>query len=276
MTTRTELIQQQKTWAESVGLNPDSRGYVDNIGLNLMKPLSSRTTIAFNNGSGSELIDTSSRPAKMRALHSSSALAVNVFDSWVDEDTSILQSALGIVDTIDAISFEEQFSTGLKGIPPNLDIALKLSTGHIVGIESKFSEWLTPKSKSKGSFNEKYFPDGEHLWGNFGLVKSQEMAEAIFNGIEDFRYLDAPQLLKHVLGMATQLEGRFSLYYIYYDWPDGHESRIHKNEVNRFAEVVGDELRFKAINYQKLFRTLDESDRVNQDYIEYLRRRYFS
>ena len=276
MTSRTELIQQQKNWAESVGLNPDSRGYLDNIESNLVKPLSSRTTIAFNNGSGSELIDTSSRPAKMRALHSSSALAVNVFDSWVDEDTSILQSALGIVDTIDAISFEEQFSTGLKGIPPNLDIALKLSTGHIVGIESKFSEWLTPKSKSKGSFNEKYFPDGEHLWGNFGLVKSQEMAEAIFNGIEDFRYLDAPQLLKHVLGMATQLEGRFSLYYIYYDWPDGHESRIHKNEVNRFAEVVGDELRFKAINYQKLFRTLDESDRVNQDYIEYLRRRYFS
>jgi hypothetical protein len=36
MTSRTELIQQQKTWAESVGLNPDSRGYVDNIGLNLI------------------------------------------------------------------------------------------------------------------------------------------------------------------------------------------------------------------------------------------------
>jgi hypothetical protein len=88
MTSRTELIQQQKNWAESVGLNPDSRGYVDNIGLNLMRLLSSRTTIAFNNGSGSELIDTPSRPAKMRALHSSSALVVNVFDSWLDGDTT--------------------------------------------------------------------------------------------------------------------------------------------------------------------------------------------
>ncbi len=30
----------------------------------------------------SELQDTLSRPANMRALHSSSALAVNFFDSW--------------------------------------------------------------------------------------------------------------------------------------------------------------------------------------------------
>jgi hypothetical protein len=88
MTSRTELIQQQKNWVESIGLNPDSRGYFDNIGLNLMRPLSSRTTIAFNNGSGSELIDTSSRRVNMKALHSSSALAVNVFDSWVDGDTT--------------------------------------------------------------------------------------------------------------------------------------------------------------------------------------------
>ena len=276
MTSRTELLQQQRNWAESVGLNPDSRGYLNDFELNLMKPISSRTRMAFINGSGSELMDTPSRPAKMRALHSSSALAVNVFDSWVDEDTSILRSALEIEKTIVSISFEEQFPTGLNGIPPNLDVALKSSLGHIIGIESKFSEWLTPKSKNKDSFKPKYFPDGKSLWGNYGLAKTQEMAQAIYNGSENFRYLDAPQLLKHALGMATQLEGRFSLFYIYYDCPDGHETKIHKNEVNRFAEVVGEELRFKAISYQKLFRTLDESDRVNQDYIEYLRRRYFS
>ena len=276
MTSRTELIQQQKNWAESVGLNPDSRGYLDNIESNLVKPLSSLTRTAFNNGSGSELIDTASRPAKMRALHSSSALAVNVFDSWVDKDTSTLQLALGIEDTIDSISFEVQFSTGLNGIPPNLDIALKLSTGHIIGIESKFSEWLTPKSKNKDTFKQKYFPVDERLWKNYGLAKTQEISEAIFNGSEIFRYLDAPQLLKHALGMATQLEGRFSLYYIYYDWPGGNETKVHKNEINLFTDVVGEELRFKAISYQELFRALDESDRVNQDYIEYLRRRYFS
>jgi hypothetical protein len=88
MTSRTELLQQQRNWAESIGLNPDSWGYLDDFELNLMKPISSRTRMAFKNGSGSELMDTPSRPAKMRALHSSSALAVNVSDSWVDEESS--------------------------------------------------------------------------------------------------------------------------------------------------------------------------------------------
>ena len=275
MSSIAEIKQRQRRWAESMGLLPDARGYLASVEENLLRPLAPETRRGFESGSGSELRDTPSRPAKMRALHSSSALAVNVFDSWVDKDTSALMPALGLETEITSIRFEEQYSTGLTGNPPNLDVVLVLSSGHVIGIESKFSEWLKPKARSRPPFKPKYFPEGIGLWRKRNLPRSQELAAAIDAGNEHFRYLDAPQLLKHALGLGTQLEGRFSLYYIYYDWP-AEESRHHKHEVDHFVDLVGSELRFKATSYQTLFHSLDGLDSVDKDYLGYLWGRYFS
>jgi len=274
MSSRADLLGQQRSWAASVGLQADSRGYLPSVDENLVRPLNTSSRLAFENGSGSELLDIGSRPAKMRALHSSSALAVNVFDSWVNQDCSQLQAALGIGDGIVSISFEKQYPTGLPGNPPNLDLALELATDHVIGIESKYSEWLTPKPASKTPFKPKYFPDGVGVWTARGLPRCQELAVAIAEGSIAFRYLDAPQLLKHALGMATKLNKRFSLYYLYYDWP-GAESDTHECELNQFSESVGSELRFKAISYQELFEAFKAGGGVDSVYLEYLGTRYF-
>lgn len=126
MSSRTELLLQQRNWAESSGLEPDARGYLLDVALSLLRPINAKTKSAFENGSGSELQDTPTRKAKMKALHSSSALAVNVFDSWVSRDKTALQGALQIDTAISSISFEEQFPTGLMGNPPNLYMYLEL------------------------------------------------------------------------------------------------------------------------------------------------------
>lgn len=94
MSSKTKLLQHQRKWAEAQGLRPDSRGYLPDVASNLLKPMTTKTKSAFERGSGSELKDTPTRPAKMKALHSSSALAVNVFDSWVSQENSRLQKAL--------------------------------------------------------------------------------------------------------------------------------------------------------------------------------------
>jgi len=49
---------------------------------NLFEPLEERTRDQFNNGNGNEIQGTLENPAKMQALHSSSALAVNIFQYW--------------------------------------------------------------------------------------------------------------------------------------------------------------------------------------------------
>jgi hypothetical protein len=273
MSSKTELLQHQRNWAESYGLKPDARGYLTDVASNLLRPIDSKTRSAFENGSGSELRDTPTRPAKMKALHSSSALAVNVFDSWVSRDKSALQTALQLDRDILSVSFEAQFPTGLTGNPPNLDVTLELADGFVIGIESKFSEWLTPKPVSKEPFKSKYFPQGIRLWEEKGLPVCQELAEQMNSGATRFRYLDAAQLLKHALGMATQLGDKFSLYYMYLELP-GKESNIHIEEVSQFASCLGAELGFKAITYQQLLSSLQHEQGADLDYLNYLRKRY--
>lgn len=274
MSSKSDLKKQQLCWAESIGIKPDSRGYLKSIEDNLWKPLSPRTRKAFENGSGSELLDGPNHPAKMRALHSSSALAVNVFDFWVGKDAAPLMRALGIEVELKSLSFEAQFSTGLKGNPPNLDVVLELASGSVIAIESKFSEWLTPKPNNAEVFKPKYFPSDTKFWKQNGLPESQALAEKIYNGTEVFKFLDVPQLLKHALGLATQLDNRFSLHYLYYDWT-GSESEPHRTEINDFANRVGPELRFRALTYQELFRRLCNCDGCGPEYLSYLESRYF-
>ena len=271
MTSKRELLRQQRKWAESVGLTVDSRGYLKSVEANLREPLSATTRAAFEKGSGAELLPRGSSPAKMQALHSSAVLAVNFFDHWVDKDAGPLLEALGISSTLESLTFEAQFPTGLPGNPPNLDVALELASGQVIGVESKFTEWLTPKRTNKPAFKEKYFA-GE-LWSNTGLPRCQALVADIMQGNETFRSLDAPQLVKHALGLATQRRGRFALYYLYFDVP-GRASRVHRQDVARFAERVDPVLGFKALTYQALYRALRVRDDVNQDYLAYLRARY--
>lgn len=273
MSTRTTILAQQQKWAIGRGLEPDSRGYLRTVEVNLFQPLSEAARNAFALGSGNELFDTASRPAKMRALHSSSALAVNFFDYWTVKDSRPLASALNLSDDIESIQFEGQFPTGLTGTPPNIDVVLRLSGDHIIGIESKFTEWLNRKPKNKVPFKSKYFDSGSLLWTSAGLPKCQEVAEALKDGLIIYSYLDAPQLLKHTLGMGSVIDGDWSLFYIYFDCP-GRESNLHREELADFKTRVGDEIRFRAITYQELSRRLSSSMGNDAEYLRYIVSRY--
>lgn len=266
--TRNLIIERQISWALSAGMVPDFRGYLESVEANLWCPLSEASRASFENGSGSELT------TKMRALHSSSALAVNFFEHWVATDRKPLMQILELESPIASLDFEAQFPTGLKGNPPNLDVCLTLQSGGVVAIESKFCEWIDRKSSQKEYFKDKYFPNNASLWSLQGLPCCQKMAEAIHNRSEFFLHLDAPQLLKHALGLSTRYGSNFDLYYLYFD-SVGPESDHHKKEIARFTEIVGEELRFKSLTYQELFLRLGNFHEVDLGYKNYLNKRYF-
>lgn len=276
MSSKTALLATQRGWALGIPCEVDSRGYMSSVAENLYQPLSSRAQESFLNGSGSELFDTPLRPAKMKALHSSAALAVNFFDYWTNRSADHLLTALGLEIAPTTIEFEAQFPTGLEGNPPNLDIALRFGSGLVIGIESKFSEWLTRKSPNKELFRPKYFDEPTGLWSTKGLPACQHLAEELHSGRVQFRYLNAPQLLKHALGLATQLPDSFELYYLFFDC-QGVESEVHRSEVRRFAELVGGDFRFHWKSYQEVFRgLLNSDDATNTSYLAYHAERYFS
>jgi hypothetical protein len=142
-------------------------------------------------------------------------------------------------------------------------------------LESKFSEWLTPKPPYKELFKPKYFPESGDLWSARGLPACQALATKVHAGKAQFRYLDVAQLLKHALGLATQHEGKFGLSYLFYDWP-GPESVAHRAEVERFQMYIGNDLHFVWNSYQELYKLLRQvAGQEHMAYITYLDKRYF-
>lgn len=263
-------MRRQREWAALEAHLMDSSGYLETVDANLWRGLSDSSRTAFEKGSGSEL------KGKMRALHSSSALAVNFFDYWSTAEATTLMQLLELDSLVSAMRFEAQHYTGLPGNPPNLDVCLALESGHTVAIESKFTEWLRRKRFQRDVFKPKYFPPAQEVWTRQGLPACQILAADIQSGRQRFLHFDAVQMLKHALGLATQLGRSFSLWYVYFDC-ECPESGIHKTEIEQFADRVGVEIHFKALTYQELFQRLRSTNLpVDPAYLLYLGRRYFN
>ena len=211
----------------------------------------------------------------MLALHSSAALVANVIDYWTERDASPLAAALGFAEPCRAIRFEAPFPTGLPGDPPTVDLLLELASGRRIAVESKFSEWLTRRPRNKAVFKDKYFPPGRAVWAERGLPRCQALAEDLQARVQRFKYLHAAQLLKQALGLSAAARDEPALCYLYYDWPC-REGRMHREEVERFAGLIGDELAFTVLTYQEIYRRLRETRAAEPSYLEYLRARYFS
>jgi hypothetical protein len=240
---------------------------------NLFRTLSPGCRRSFEAGDGVELGKNGAR-GKMQAVHSSSVLACNFFDYWVDGDASLLGRTLGISGELCGIWFEQKFPTGLRGNAPNLDVVVG-TAGAGLAIESKFMEPYQP-SPSKCIFRDAYFAGGKRLWLDKGLARCQELAEEIHRGALQYRMLDATQLLKHMLGLACA-DRRFSLMCLWYRVP-GPAGDMHARELEHFANrIADDEQQFRALTYQELFAQLsaDGTQRGHTMYLNYLRERYF-
>lgn len=213
-------------------------------------------------------------PAKMQAIHSSSALVCNAFGYWHDQrDRSPLQIALGCLSPIENIKFEDTKSTGLRGIPPHLDVVLYC--GNMVhAIESKFSEPYQEEKKKIVMGSKSYAPS---LWSDKGLRNCADMVDRINDGKMNgkFKYLSANQLLKHVLGLSNEHGKEFELIYLWYEKPGMRESDTHKEEIEVFASMVGDEVTFRSMTYQNLFANLEGLCGCNhRDFLTKLTNRY--
>jgi hypothetical protein len=263
------VIEQQTRWAKGKGFEPKN-AYMMSLADNLRQELSSGALRDFERGSGSELRDRGTRPPRMHALRSSAALSVNVFDYWRSRDPAPLQYALKLRNRITQVTFEEQFPTGLKGNPPNVDVLLTLESNQHVAIESKFTGWL---SRRERSIDPKYFPPGERLWAAQNLPNCQELADA-YRECGPYKFLDAPRLLKHALGLARKKGADYELCYLYFEWKSA-EGDVHAEEVAEFGKLVRDEVTFRALTYQQLFAELAHTIRPEDaGYLDYLTSRY--
>src|SRR5262249_54846211 len=161
---------------------------------------SKETRLEFDAADGNEFSRRGEKPAKIAALHSSSALAVNFFDYWRHRDKSAL-AALGPRNgPITQVRFEEKFPTRIGPRSPNIDVAIRYESGRILAIESKFTEWTGHSGRK--ALRDAYLAGNRNAWATVGLPGAQKVAEQYLE--HGFDHLDVPQLLKHMLGLASQ------------------------------------------------------------------------
>jgi hypothetical protein len=270
---RSQILRQQQDWAANRKIAVDSSGYTEALDANLFRPLHRDTLSDFQRGSGDEL-GRNGRRGKMLALHSSSALAVNVFDYWRGRSLAWVAGAFSLTSEPSLLRFEAQFPTGLPENPPNLDLAFVLADRQTVAVESKFTEPYG-RANHAAPFKLKYFPTGNGVWYDRALPRCQRLAGRLHRGELQFQYLNAAQLLKHVLGLAQSSVGQFTLFYVWYAVPSD-EARQHGEEIKAFAAEIGSELDFRALTYQELFSSaLRDLGAEHLAYLSYVGERYF-
>lgn len=276
MARSSDMKARQLQWATKGGKKPDEKGYLGAVADNFFVPLSADAVREFGAGSGGEMKSRKDgRPPKMCALHSSSVLACNVFDYWRASNGKVVASALGLKSPVKRMEFEAQFPTGLPGSPPNLDVGLWLESGAVWGIESKFTEPYGGKKRKGQAFKDKYFPKGEPIWSQRGLPRSGKLAKSLQKDPTLFEYLDAAQLLKHILGLHAASPGTFTLGYLYMT-ADEKATTKHEVEIASFIDSVAGEVPMVAMRYGDL---LDRMTKVagpeHQKYFAYIGERYF-
>jgi hypothetical protein len=280
------ITNKQIQWALNHGIplqgSKGSQGrhaYTSELNQNLFEPLNPDVRKSFEQGDGNEI---KGNPAKMQALHSSSALGVNVFQYWQSiGQVSVIASACGFCRKGSIVSekivFEDKYriDDNLDKFPiaPNIDVVFHNSDTtrfKRFAVECKFSEAYGSQKHTglKPAYLELF-----QLWSD--IPNLYDYAKSICPD-ENFTYLHSAQLIKHILGLKKKFDkDGFRLLYLWYDVL-GKEGAIHKDEIEEFVKVTKkDSIYFDAMSYQELILALSKDNRQeHNDYIKYLTERY--
>jgi hypothetical protein len=283
----TYIKERQLLWARRQGIDlqgsQGKRGfpsYTLSGEKNLFEPLSPDAEHQFQGGDGKEL-GNGKTPGRIQAVHSSSALACNMFHYWqslkeyapiaeacqipsINIEDLEFEAKLPISNDVDRSKFKKD---------PNIDVLISYSKGKYkaTGIECKFGEAYS--NYGHDGLKSVYIQFNE-LWDDipniFSLAKSISPDDLLF------RYLHVAQLIKHILGLKHAFgKDRFCLLYVWYDIPfdDGYH---HRHEIEQFAEVVKrDDINFQAITYQEVILNLGHDYyQSHRKYVDYMVERY--
>lgn len=281
------ILSKQIQWALNHGIPlVGSRGrrgrsaYTAELEKNLFEPMEPSVRASFLDGDGNEIIGSQDSPAKMQAVHSSSALSVNVFQYWQKIDqVPVIAAACGFCrkgnNTSQRIVFEDKYPIDNKfKFAPNIDVVFHNSDSsrcRRFAVECKFSE--SYGSQGHRGLKPEYMSLGA-AWE--GIPRTYDFAKSICPNDNKFNYLHPAQLIKHILGLRAKFgKGGFRLLYLWYD-VYGEEGATHRNEIESFSEIVrADGVKFHAMSYQELIVKLSKEHRQEHDrYIKYLTERY--
>jgi len=289
------ILSKQIQWAHNNDIklvgSEKARGrpaYTQNLNENLFEPLNPDVEKQIGEGDGGETKPKKGVLPKMRAVHSSSALGVNIFQYWMNiNQIPKIAAACGLCsknnNTPQKMTFEEKFQISKKFIfSPNIDVTIENSEESkykLFAIECKFSEAYT--SRGHSGIDPKYL-DIKDIWK--GIPRLHKLAKKISPDDNRFKYLHEAQLIKHILGLKKyildlekkdKVKKSFRLLYLWYDCI-GHEGSKHRKEIESFTKTAkSDKIKFHAMSYQELIIKLSKEYRdTHKEYFKYITSRY--
>lgn len=282
------IISKQLNWArrnniQLVGskITKGKKNYTTALNDNLFEPLLKEVQLDISKGDGGELKGSLTQSPKMFALHSSSALGVNIFQYWKkNKKYNEITHALGLSSKDNKSSIEIKFESKFEINPafqfsPNIDVVINNKPGQQIkafGIECKFSEAYAYRAHN--GLSRKYIDEIDTQWADIPFL--YDFAKIISPEDSSYKHLHPAQLIKHILGLKKKYGKRgFRLLYLWYD-VIGVEGCNHRKEIDQFAQIVkSDNVHFHYISYQELIVKLAETYRPgNEKYINYLTDRY--
>jgi len=281
------ILTKQIAWANRnniplVGskITKGKQAYTKTLDQNMFELLLPETETEFKNGDGGEVKSDETKSAKMCAVHSSSALGVNILQYWKKKNIPDIAYALGLSrknnTTSIEIKFEQKFKISNKfNFDPNIDAVIYNDENDKIkafGIECKFSEAYS--SRNHPGLKEKYITEISKHWKD--IPKLFDFAKTICPNDDYFNHLHPAQLIKHILGLKNQYgKSGFRLLYLWYDVL-GYEGCKHRKEIKQFSEIAkSDNIKFHSISYQELIIKMRSELYVGHEkYINYMTDRY--
>jgi hypothetical protein len=257
---KSTITESQKQFVTGRGAVLDSRGWAVDYRQNLFTALQADTVREFQEAG--ELTEHSG--GRIAAPHSSTALAINMFDRWRGRDFTSLGEAMQ-VDVAHMVGYEQPHDLGFQR-PAQPDIEFTGTSGTPVAIEVKLRE---PYGSVKNEFADRYF-ETPGLWD--GLPALHDLAMGIRGGEVVFTTLHAAQLIKHALGLTCSYGTDFVLGYLWHYIPSkiGDE---HVRELAEFAATASADISFTFVTVADLLDRIDP-DQVNSAWHSYMTARY--
>lgn len=281
------ILSKQVGWANRNGIRlvgsqitKGQQAYTKTLNNNLFEPLLPQTKAEIDDGDGGELKGSATHSAKMCAVHSSSAIGVNIFQYWKNKNISDIAYTLGLCrkdnKLAKEIHFEQKYQISNKfRFSPNIDIVIKnkeKSNIKVFGVECKFTEAYSARMHS--GLKKKYISEIYEQWDD--IPELFELAKGISPNDKKYKHLHPAQLLKHILGLKkTYGKSRFRLLYLWYDVL-GNEGCQHRKEIQQFSDIARkDNIKFHSISYQELIiKMKNELFTGNEGYVNYMMDRY--
>ena len=180
---------------------PAAPYYFTKVEDNLAESMSDRIRHCYENASGNELA------GKMCALHSSSAMAFNMFGNGL---VRIKPNPYALKPATYTVEYEKKLSVLNPVRPANIDVYLA-SDDELMLFEMKMTEWLRDDMSgvSKTYGKREKFPDADiyAAWHNAAraVAKDREKEKEKELYVSGNQHIDVYQALKHILGIYKGL-----------------------------------------------------------------------